>query len=109
MARDVARLTNRTAVRCLSLSIAFALLLHGHQVLESVAVFGLYMALCSIALVIVFHQTRVTHVQRDVAAGDRQTVDNKGAYMHLQQISNELGLLHREYDEDLKRLERKWL
>lgn len=109
MARDVASLSNRTVVRCLTLIVAFALLLHGHQVLESVSVFGLYMALCSIAMVIVFQQTRVSHVHRHVVVDGRQEVDIKGAHMHLQQISSELGLLQREYNEDLKRLERKWL
>ncbi len=109
MARDVAKLTNRSAVRCSSLIIAFALLLHGHQVLESMSVFGLYMILCLIALVIVFQQTRITYAPRYVMADGRQTVDNKSAYMHLQQLSNELGLLRREYNEDVKRLERKWL
>ena len=109
MARNVARLTNRTVVRCSVLIVAFALLLHGHQVLGSVPVFGLYMALCLIATLIVFRQTRVVQEPRHVVAEGKPTVDNKGTYMHMQQLSNELGLLYREYNEDIKRLERKWL
>ncbi len=109
MARVVAKLTNRTAARCLTTAIAFALFLYGHQVLSSAIVFGAYMMLCLFAVAIVFHQTRVTPVPHRVVLGERQRLDRKGSQMYWQELSSELGLLQREYNEDVKRLERKWL
>ena len=108
MAREVAKLTNLVAMRCLTLVVGFVLLLHGHHVLNGTSVFGVYMALCMLAMAIVFYQTQGSRwLQQPTASREQRS--GASAHMVLQALGDELNLLEREYSEDIKRLERRWL
>ncbi len=108
MAGVFARSITGFAWRCIAVACALALLTYGHWVVSDTRVFGFYTALCLFAVAIVFYQssTLVTHRR-----GNDYDVklSRSGAYQRMEQLSNELALLEKEYKTDVLRLEGKWL
>ena len=64
------------------------------------------MALCLFAVAIVFYQTSAVRYR---GGDDAIQLDRSSVYKHMQQLSEELETLEKEYKTDVLRLEGTWL